>query len=247
MNIREALRKAGIDRKKADVYLACLETGKATAYAIAKRTGLRRPTVYDIADRLMKEGLVFKSVAKGTRFYSPADPEALLERVRRQERDIKSVMPELQELYNGPKIKPAIRYFEGKDGITEMYEDSLRSLKKGDEILGYVGEGIIRHLPNYTEDYIKRRVEKGIVFRGIYKSNEDLDTYMEHNQEQLRIGVVLPEATFPLGNEINIYGNKVAVANYGTEMFGMLIESKEFSDSQRAIFALAWKGASITK
>jgi HTH-type transcriptional regulator, sugar sensing transcriptional regulator len=247
MNIREVLRKAGIDGKKADVYLACLETGKATAYAIAKRTGLRRPTVYDIIDRLMKEGLVFKSVAKGTRYYSPADPEALLERIRRQEREIASVMPELQELYNGPKVKPAIRYFEGKEGIIELYEDSLRSLKKGEEILGYVGEGIILHLPEYTEDYIKRRVEKGIIFRGIYKQNDELDLYMEHNQAQLRIGVVLPESAFPLGNEINIYGNKVAVANYGTEMFGMLIESKEFADSQRAVFELAWKGARATK
>ncbi|NTW46293.1 MAG: hypothetical protein HGB18_04575 [Candidatus Moranbacteria bacterium] len=247
MNIREVLRKSGIDGKKSDVYLACLETGKATAYAIAKRTGLRRPTVYDILDRLMKEGLVYRSVAKGTRYYSPADPEALLERTRRQGRELAAVMPELQALYTGPKVKPVIRHFEGKDGIAEMHEDSLRSLRKGDEILGYVGEDIMKYLPAYAEDYVRRRVEKGIVFRGIYKRSRDFDPYMEKNREQLRIGIVLPEAAFPLGNETNIYGNKVAVANYGNEMFGMLIESKQFADSQRAIFELAWKGATAEK
>lgn len=243
MNIRDVLRKAGIDGKKAEVYLACLETGKATAYAIAKRTGLRRPTVYDIADRLMKEGLVFKSVAKGTRYYSPADPEALLERVRRQEQEIKAVMPELQELYNGPRVKPAIRYFEGKNGIVEMYEDSLRSLRKGDEILGYVGEDVLGNIPEYASDYVRRRVEKGIRLRGIYKNTPGLQEYMSDNARQLRTVKILPPESFPQRNEINIYGNKVAIANYGAEMFGMLIESKEFADSQRAIFELAWKGA----
>lgn len=43
-----------------------------------------------------------------------------------------------------------------------MYEDSLRSLKKGDEILAYVGEDTLAHIPEYAADYIRRRAERGI-------------------------------------------------------------------------------------
>jgi len=243
MNIQEALEQLGMHEKKAEVYLACLELGNATAYLIAKKVGLKRPTVYDIANQLMREGLLHKSMRGNVKYFSPADPEKLLQLLKTKEKNIRNVMPELQNLYNSPKSKPLIRYFEGKEGIIEMYEDSLRSCRKGDEILAYVGEDVLRHLPTHAEDYVARRVEKGIVLRGIYKNNPELAKYTEKSREQLRVARILDEKYFPVNNETNIYKNKIAIASYGTEMFGMIIESEEIAKSQKAIFELAWKGA----
>lgn len=243
MNLQETLEQLGMHEKKAEVYLACLELGNATAYLIAKKVGLKRPTVYDIANQLMREGLLHKSMRGNVKYFSPADPEKLVRNLRHKEKAIREVMPELQNLYNSPRQKPLIRYFEGKEGIIEMYEDSLRSCKKGDEILAYVGEDILRHLPSYAEDYIARRVEKGIVLRGIYKNNPELAKYTEKSREQLRFAKMIGEKDFPVSNETNIYKNKIAIASYGTEMFGMIIESEEISRAQKAIFELAWRGA----
>jgi len=243
MKIEKILEEIGIEGKKAEVYLACLELGGATAYRIAKKAGIKRPTAYDIINSLMHEGLVHKNIKGSITYFSPTDPQGLLDRQRQKMERIHKVMPLLQNLYNAPKTKPFIQYFEGKEGIREMYEDSLKSLKKGDEILGYVAEGITQHLPEYTDDYVKRRIEKGIVFRGIYKAAAEIVPYMQKNKEQLRIGRVLSEKDFPIDVEINIYANKVAVATYGTEMFGMLIESIEYSKAQKVIFELAWRGA----
>lgn len=243
MNIKEALKQIGIDGKRADVYLACLEMGGATAYLLAKKTGLKRPTVYDIVDYLMKEGLVHKSIKGNVKYYSPVDPEVLVRKLHQKERNIQKIMPALQNLYNSPKVKPFIRYFEDEEGIKEMYEDSLKSLKKGDEILAYVGEDVLENLPEYAQYYVRRRVKKGIRLRGIYKENEKIKEYIEKNPQQLREAKLLPKEQFPVGNETNIYSNKVAIANYGTEMFGMIIESAEIARAQKAIFELAWKGA----
>jgi len=243
MNIQETLEQLGMHEKKAEVYLACLELGNATAYLIAKKVGLKRPTVYDIANQLMKEGLLHKSIRGNVKYFSPADPEKLIQLLKTKEKNIREAMPALQNLYNSPKSKPLIRYFEGKEGIVEMYEDSLRSCKKGDEILAYVGEDVLRHLPKHAEDYVKRRVEKGIVLRGIYKNNSELAKYTQKSREQLRVARVLDEKDFPVNNETNIYKNKIAIASYGTEMFGMIIESEEIARSQKAIFELAWRGA----
>ena len=102
----------------------------------------------------------------------------------------------LQNLYNSPKIKPFIKYFEGKEGIKEMYEDSLRSLKKGDEILSYVGEDVYKDMPEYLDSYIQRRVEKNIRIRGIYKESILGKKYMDKNQEQLREVKLLPAKDF---------------------------------------------------
>jgi len=243
MKIEKILQEIGIKGKKAEVYLACLELGGATAYLIAKKAGIKRPTAYDIINTLMHEGLVHKTIKGKVAYYSPTDPLSLIDRQREKMERMHKVMPLLQNLYNAPKSKPFIQYFEGKEGIREMYEDSLKSLKKGDEILGYVGEGITQYLPEYTDDYVKRRIEKGIVFRGIYKAAKEIVPYMQKNQAQLRIGRVLSEKDFPISNETNIYKNKVAIASYGSEMFGMIIESDEIARSQKAVFELAWRGA----
>jgi len=241
MKIKEILNQVGIEGKKADVYLACLEMSKATAYLLAKKTGLKRPTTYDIINQLMKEGLVYKSIKNNKKYYSPADPEALLKKNKEREEKIKSIMSDLQNLYNSPKIKPFIRYFEGEDGIKEMYEDSLRSCKKGDEILAYVGVDVLSYLPKYADDYVRRRVEKNIHLRGLYKQNEKIKNYIAKNVEQLRKSKILTPEDFPISNETNIYKNKIAIASYGREMFGMIIESEEIYKSQKAIFELIWK------
>lgn len=243
MNIAENLSQIGIDGKKAEVYLACLKMGGASAYLIAKKLGLKRPTVYDIINQLMNEGLIHKSIQGHVKHYSPADPEILIKKINERERRIRQIMPELQNLYNSPKIKPFIRYFEGKEGIKEMYEDSLKSLKKSDEILAYVGESVLDYLPEYSKDYVSRRVKKSIRLRGIYKKTPGILKYMDHNQEQLRNARVLDPRCFPLQNETNIYKNKVAIASYENEMFGMIIESAQIATSQKTIFELAWLGA----
>lgn len=243
MEIKQILEQLGLDGKKTDVYLACLEMDGATAYLIAKKTGLKRPTVYDIMNQLMKDGLVFKSIKGKIKYFSPADPEVLVKKLKEKEALAKEILPQLQNLYNSPQAKPFIRYFEGKEGIKEMYEDSLRNLKKGDEILAYVGEDTLQNMPEYAEDYINRRVEKNIRLRGIYKKSPEIMRYMKNNQSQLRDAKVLEEKDFPVSNETNIYKNKMAIASYGKEMFGMIIESEEIARSQKAIFELAWKGA----
>lgn len=243
MDIRTILEQIGIHNRKADVYLACLELGRATAYLIAKKTGLKRPTVYDIINHLMKEGLVSKSMSGNIKYFYPADPQVLLRKVQEKEKNIRSILPDLENLYNSPKLKPFIRYFEGREGIKEMYEDSLKSLKKGDEILAYVGEDVLHYVEDYAIEYVKRRVEKGVRLRGIYKKEKNILEHMQFNQQQLREAKILDEKYFPLNNETNIYKNKIAIASYGKEMFGMIIESAEIAKSQKAIFELAWKGA----
>lgn len=243
MEIKKILEQVGIDGKKAEVYLACLEMGGATGYLLAKKTGLKRPTAYDLINQLMKDGLVYKSIKGKVKYFSPADPEILILKLKEKEEKVKSILPALQNLYNSPKTKPFIRYFEGVEGIREMWEDSLRSCKKGDEILAYVGDDTLKNMPEYADDYIRRRVAKDIRLRGIYKNSPGIMEYMRSNQAQLREARILEEKEFPVANETNIYKNKIAIASYGAEMFGMIIESAEIVRSQKAIFELAWKGA----
>jgi len=52
--------------------------------------------------------------------------------------------------------------------------------------------------------------------------------------------LVSPEK-FDFTNEINIYDDKVAIISFKNELIGMIIESTEIANSQRAIFNMCWQ------
>jgi hypothetical protein len=53
----------------------------------------------------------------------------------------------------------------------------------------------------------------------------------------------VPAGQFPFTNEIDIYGNKVAILSYTGELLAVIIESESVARTQRMIFELAWLGA----
>lgn len=243
INIRNVLSKLGIEDKKAEIYLSCLEKGGGTAYSLAKKVGLKRPTAYDILYSLQKDGLVYISIKDNKKLFYPADPEILMSKIKEREKELGLVLPYLQNLYNSPKVKPNIMYFEGVEGIKQMYEDSLKTLKKGDELLAYGGEDMVKYLPKYMEYYVVKRVKIGIGVRGLYKKAQEYENYALKSKEQLRELRLVDERLFDIQNEVLIYKNKVAITSFGKEMFGMIIESREIYNSQKAMFELAWQGA----
>ncbi|MEK7143043.1 MAG: hypothetical protein AAB785_02435 [Patescibacteria group bacterium] len=115
-------------------------------------------------------------------------------------------------------------------------------MKRGDEILAYVTRETPEALGDYTIDYVHRRVAKGIYLRGIYNDSPKIRKYLIQNKEQLRESKIASFKKFPLKNEINIYANKVIIITYRPEPFGVMIESQEVADTQRAIFEMAWRG-----
>ena len=116
-------------------------------------------------------------------------------------------------------------------------------MKSGDEILAYVANDTVKYLEEYALDYVKRRVEKNINLRGIYQDTPELKKYLGSDTAQLRLFKLADSKFFTLKNEINIYADKMIILTYSPEPFGVLIESKEIADTQRAIFEMAWRGA----
>ena len=57
----------------------------------------------------------------------------------------------------------------------------------------------------------------------------------------------MPTEQFAFTNEINIYDDKVAIISFKEELIGMIIESHEISESQRAIFNNCWQFATMVQ
>jgi len=57
----------------------------------------------------------------------------------------------------------------------------------------------------------------------------------------------VPADRFLFANEINIYGNKIAIMSMQGEYLAVIIESESVARTQRTIFELAWAGAMMMK
>lgn len=242
MEYLKSLEKLGLNQKEQEIYFALLQLEKASANQIAYKAKIKRPTTYDILYRLVQQGFIGETREGKKRFFVANSPEGTLQLLEEQKRQFKEDLPQLLSIFNIKAKRPKVAYFEGIEGIKQLYEDTLLVLKRGDELLAYVGEYEIPELDEYMHDYVIRRAKKGIRARGIAENKPGIKEFTKENKAQLRITKLVDEKEYKLKNEINIYANKVIIITFKPELFGVMIESKEVADTQRAIFEMAWRG-----
>ncbi|NCA94062.1 MAG: transcriptional regulator TrmB, partial [Sphingobacteriia bacterium] len=125
MEIKYFLAQFDLIGKKADVYLAVLELGSGTVIEIARKSEIKRTTVYDILLDLEKSGLIYQTTKVNKRLFVAEDPEKLKKKLEEKERVLGEMLPQLRSLYNIKGIKPKIKFYEGKEGLRQVYSDTL--------------------------------------------------------------------------------------------------------------------------
>ncbi|MFA7253967.1 MAG: helix-turn-helix domain-containing protein [Patescibacteria group bacterium] len=238
----ESLKNLGLNEKEQEIYLALLQLERASVGRLAVKSGLKRSTIYDILYRLQTAGFVSEVEMHGTKIFIATPPQKLKNFLADRQRELEQDLPYLLSISNSKPMKPKVSYFYGTTGIKQLYDDTLESCKKNDEILAYVTNETAKYLDQYSTDYVVRRVEKGIKIRGIYQDSLEMKKYFKNNKDQLRTARIVDPKKFPMKNEINIYANKMIIITHSPEPFGILIESKEVADTQRTIFEMAWGG-----
>lgn len=237
--IRQILEQFGLEGKKADVYLAALELGGTTVIEIAKKAGIKRTTCYDILLDLKERGLISETVKGKKRLYIGEDPEKIQKDLKRKESLLSEILPQLKSIHNTGGQKPKIRFYEGKEGLREVYNDTL---KYSGEIVGFASEDVVKVLGHdWAWDYMKRRKQKGLRARFVMPETEFMKTEVaSYDQEQYRTSKVVNPQKYPFTIEINIYGfSKVALMS-SKEETGVIIESTEIYNTMKLIFELIW-------
>jgi hypothetical protein len=161
---------------------------------------------------------------------------------------VKNLLPELFSITNDLAYKPKIQYYEGREGIKNIFEDTLTA--KG-EMLGYTNLSEIPKIvtEDFLRDYAERKTEKKIKMRMLAPLTKEGTEYLKKYypkgfDENLVEIFFVNQKEFPIDYEITIYGDKTAIISLNpSEMFGLIIESPLYAKTQRAIFNLAWLGA----
>lgn len=244
--IKMNLQSFGFSEKEAIVYIALLELGKGTVRQIGSKAGINRTTCYDILGSLANKELVTVSGKEPKSEYAVEAPEAItvyLKRVaEKTEEHIKkseSIIPEL-ELLHAKQNRPRIRFYEGKEGLEHVYEDTLTSTEP---IRAYATiDDMHKAMPNYFPEYYKRRAEKNIPIRAIVPETPMGHERKAHDRDEKREIAFVPADKYYFSPEINIYDDKVMIASW-REKLGIIIESHEIADAMKKTYELAWAEA----
>lgn len=247
--LQNFLESIGLSDKEAQVYLAMLLIGTNPASVIARQAGLSRTTVYSLLETLQQKNFVSQFTKQKITYYAPERPEnmiTLLDRdlrsLNQQRQRCRELLPEFRALMDAHLNLPKVHYFEGIDGVKAIYEDTL---KEGQDKLAYSCAPSISdpRLKDWMQDYVKRRVKKGIKVQAIFPDSKESKARAKEDKATLTESRLVPAKDFPFKSEVNIYGNKMAIMSLGENYHGVIIESADIVDTQRSIFKLAWRGA----
>ncbi|MFA6100136.1 MAG: helix-turn-helix domain-containing protein [Patescibacteria group bacterium] len=244
MDIQSAVQNLGLNEKEAKIYLALLQSGQSTAYQVAKRSGLKKPTTYVVLDGLIERGAVRKILKPKAMQYEATDPVDLFVEARSRVEQAESVLPELRALAkNDSKIVQAT-YYEGLQGIKEMY-DFLMQEMKGKEYVGFYAHEMDTppELKSYWRDLNQKFIEKKIKRRAVTPFDETTKPYMENQ-------IIPKEFAQIKGISKKIYNSNISIEvfNQYTQIIshryeqGILIRNPDIADTLKQIFEIVWAG-----
>lgn len=248
--IQQLLTDIGLNQTQAKLYISLIKYGAQTPPEIAKRTKLTRTNAYKALDTLVAMNLAEKQEKFGKFTYTAQNPsglEAMAKQRRneaiRREAQLQSNLPTLISYFFTHSNQPGIRFFEGVAGLKEIFNDVMRTGQ--DEYLIRSGQDVQLLDRSFFLEFRRKQAKAGITTYAITPDIPDAirDPALDKLNKFTRTWISAKDYTAPV--EWKIYGNKVAIISYGSEVLGMIIESPQIAESMRQIFRLA-QAASLT-
>ena len=242
MDSSQALRQIGLSDKEAQVYLALLQLGRATAYSVAVKTGLKRPTVYLILDDLAHAGYAFEIPQTLKKMYGALPPEEVFARAQERVRAAASGLPSIQALARKQVGRTQTLYFEGLAGLEQALKYRFGDADNK-EFVGFYAASTdappesLELSNKYFEDCRKR----GIRFRGFVPKSEFLRGFQKNSKGAGWDLRQLPAKAYSSHVSIDTAGDLVRIIDInGPVPQATLIENAEAAKALRQIFELTW-------
>jgi len=241
MELQEAIESLGLSEKEAKIYLALLGAGASSAYGIAVRSGLKRPTTYVILDDLVRRGVVLLVPRSKKKLYRARDPQFLFERAEKKFKEAKAKLPEIEARAKQESYKPRTLYFEGIEGVKEVLNYHTKELAGG-EIKGFYAKTspeIMKKFDNYKE-YNENLKKNNIKLRGIAPKDPSLSSFRKTDKEFRREFKEIPKEEY--SSEVAIEIGKDFVRFFDpVNLQGLVIDNPAIAKTMNQIFEMVWK------
>lgn len=241
-NLLITLQNYGLSPKEAKVYLTILELGNSPASSIARCSGIKRVTIYDILKQMIEKKIISSIEKNGITYFQTVEPQKLLQRIKEKYDDFEKAMPELISLTNLYPNKPKIKYYEGIEGLKDLYGELLTT---EEPIFSFLSDDdIAPELQDYLNgSFIRERRKQGLHSCVIVRDTPQNRKYLKATKKDklTEIRLVKDELAGIEWEIMLFWENKIACALYAPkELIGYTIESKQLYASLKSIFMFMW-------
>jgi len=242
----DILKSLDLSTPAAAIYLAGLELGPASILDLARKSKVKRTTIYTLLEELRAHGLV-EIIRKGAKDkFVMANPERLLHMEKERLQNLENIMPRLKAIWNEPAEKPKIRYLTGIAGWEELIEEIRNSRQPYLHISGSqkyflqaIGQKRMKQIILAKDDVGQKR--QVLCARDPWTKN-----FIKEMASPLREYRFLPE-NFQMETQLYLYaGNRVAFFSSEPELMIVIVENEAIYKLQEALFYSLWEKSTPT-
>lgn len=244
--LEKTLKNLGISGNELKVLTFLLEEGGSLkATEIARKVQINRTTLYGILNDLTQRGFVSSTGDTGVARFQSIEPRALvsmLERAKdaldKSKEDVQVIIPALESARKSNQHHyPRVQFFEGVEGIKQVYEDSIIQNQEK-KMVGFINyETAIQTLGEEWAHYFIQKRKKNDVFAETIATQTNVGReYKSKDKNQLRSIKFLPRE-YQFDIEIITYNDKTAFMSFDKENpVAVLIQDKKIAETFKNLF-----------
>jgi len=242
--LEKYLQSIGLSDKESLLYLSLVQVDNASVLDLAKKTKLKRPTVYVVLDSLSKKGLVSETTVGKKTHYQAEPPERLETFVERQKlvldensKRLKDIIPEIKSIQRESGERPIVKYYDGKEGIISATEETFGTgpISTDEPIyLAYSKDLLDKVFPpeeriKYKKERLNRKVKSKVLYA--YENGEIPSDDMG---ERIKID----GKKYPITCDIGIFKDKVRISVLNDRFSSIFIKSEDVAETLKSLFRL---------
>lgn len=237
---KNALIGFGLKENEADVYVTALKLGPTPILPIARDTGIRRTTVYEIIKSLTAKGLITTELKGFKKLFCATHPKNLISIFENKKETLETVIPGLTTLYKTQGNTDSIKTYESLESIKSLYLELLDNYRSGDfcYVIGDTDK-FIKDDPKFFMKYIEDRAKINLDIKIIVTDSEasrERKKYEKNYNSKIKI---LPKDT-KLSANFTVTKDILLTQAVEDKHLAITTTNKEIIGLQKNLFEIIW-------
>ena len=241
--MEEELKLLGLSDIDVKVYLTLLRLGQSSASQIAEKASIPRASIYDVLERLEKEGLVSYIVKDFVKLFSAADPKTIIKNLDYTKNKIGDILPELESLKNSSQESSKAEIYTGLKGMQSIMNTILE--EKEMFVMG-ASRKSQEVMPFFIDKWHMERKKRKIKVKIIYNDSPDIRESYNKSKDYLGVKKGLWDAKFLHVSYLSpimtiVFGIKVLLITWKKDNpSAILIENKDIAETYKQYMLNLW-------